>query len=95
MPSASEIREALDRLSLRKRAFMAIPVDVMEDLRGFCRAERSCWDADPRVHAVLEGRREVWLRIQQHIQLTPEELLSLYTDGVVSAAQLKGTTYAP
>jgi len=29
------------------------------------------------MHAVLEGRRETFLRIQQFIQLTPEELLKI------------------
>jgi hypothetical protein len=27
---------------------------------------------------VLEGRREVWLRIQQHLNLTTEQLFQLY-----------------
>lgn len=39
---------------------------VLQDLARFCRASRSTFDADPRVHALLEGRRECWLRIQQH-----------------------------
>lgn len=36
---------------------------VIADLRDFCRANKSTFDADPRVHALLEGRREVVLRI--------------------------------
>lgn len=56
---------------------------VLADLAKFCRADASCYDADPRMHAVLEGRREVWLRIQQHLRLTPEELFQLYSGHTV------------
>lgn len=52
---------------------------VLIDLAKFCRADVSCFDPDPRVHAALEGRREVWLRIQQHLNLSPEQLLALYS----------------
>ena len=50
---------------------------VLSDLAVFCRANDSCFDADPRLHAVAEGRREVWLRIQRHMNLSSEELFSL------------------
>lgn len=48
------------------------------DLARFCRADQSTFHADARVHAVLEGRREVWLRIQEHLRLSDEELFTLY-----------------
>lgn len=51
---------------------------VLIDLAKFCRADESCWHDDPRLHAVLEGRREVWLRIQRHLNLTPDQLYALY-----------------
>ena len=51
---------------------------ALKDLYRFCRAGQTCWHPDPRVHAVLEGRREVWLRIQQHLKLSPEQLLELF-----------------
>lgn len=51
---------------------------VLEDLARFCRANKSTFSEDPRAHAVLEGRREVWLRIQNHLRLTPDELWELY-----------------
>jgi hypothetical protein len=51
---------------------------ILEDLANFCRAEKSCFNADPRVHAVLEGRREVWLRIQDHLKLNFERLWQKY-----------------
>lgn len=50
---------------------------VLKDLAKFCRANTTTFHPDPRVHAELEGRREVWLRIQQFIHLTPEELLKI------------------
>ena len=53
--------------------------DVLKDLAKFCRADQTCFDPDPRIHAALEGRREVWLRIQQHLNLTATELLALYS----------------
>lgn len=89
-----EIKDAVERLALRKRAYMAIPLDAMLDLAGFCRAERSCWDADPRVHAALEGRREVYLRIKQHHELSAEELLVLYSDGAIALWEIEGAKNA-
>ncbi len=53
--------------------------NVLIDLAKFCRAGESCWRADAREHAVLEGRREVWLRIQQHLRLSSEQLARLYS----------------
>ena len=48
---------------------------VLADLARFCRAEEPCWSEDQRHHARLEGRREVWLRIQAELKLPVEELL--------------------
>lgn len=52
---------------------------VLKDLARFCRAHESTFHADPRLHAVAEGRREVFLRIEHHLKLTPEELWQLYS----------------
>lgn len=52
---------------------------VLLDLAKYCRAHQSTFDADPRKHAVMEGRREVFLRIQQHIHLTDEQLIDLHS----------------
>jgi hypothetical protein len=51
---------------------------VLADLAKFCRAHDSTFHPDARVAAVLEGRREVWLRVAQHLQLSDEEIWSLY-----------------
>ncbi len=48
---------------------------VLGDLRRFCRADEPCWSEDQRHHARYEGRREVWLRIQNELNLPEEELL--------------------
>jgi len=47
---------------------------VLADLRKFCRVDRSTFEADPRAHALLEGRREVALRILTMIGLKGEDL---------------------
>jgi len=51
---------------------------VLKDLAKFCRAHDSTFDKDPRSHAILEGRREVYLRIQKYLKLTPDELWDNY-----------------
>lgn len=55
---------------------------MMKDLADFCRANTSTFHANERVHAVLEGRREVWLRIRDHLDLSPEELWEKINPGV-------------
>ncbi len=51
---------------------------VLKDLAKFCRAHETTYHPDPRIHAVLEGRREVWLRIQEHLQLSMEDIYELH-----------------
>jgi hypothetical protein len=51
---------------------------VLEDLKQFCRAESSTFNPDPRVHALLEGRREVYLRIKEHVLQDLETLFHKY-----------------
>ncbi len=58
--------------------------EVMRDLAKFCRAYESTFHPDPRVHAVLEGRREVWLRLIEHLRLSDDDLWRIY------ASQPKG-----
>jgi hypothetical protein len=77
--------QTLDFLRARKRNYMLTfnktqPAvqETLIDLAKFCRANETCFHEDPRLHAVLEGRREVWLRIQQHLDLSSEQLLALY-----------------
>jgi hypothetical protein len=77
--------EAKALLRSRKRAydftFNLDSVDVqivLKDLAEFCRANETTFNPDPRVHALVEGRKEVWLRIQKYLNLTPDQLWELY-----------------
>ena len=60
---------------------------VLADLRGFCRADTSCvvFGKDGRVDthatAVLEGRREVWLKIVQTLNISDAQLVRLMNAG--------------
>lgn len=45
---------------------------VLADLRKFCRGDQSTFHTDPRVHALLEGRREVFLRILAMLNMPSE-----------------------
>ena len=80
--------EWIDRLraALRERRYayrqtFAGPLaeTVLKDLARFCRAHESTFHVDQRAHAVAEGRREVWLRIENHLRLSPDQLWSLYS----------------
>lgn len=51
---------------------------VLKNLERFCRANETCFDPDPRIHAALEGRREVYLRIQDYLTLNAAELMEKY-----------------
>jgi len=50
---------------------------VAAELRRFCYATVSTFQADARAHALCEGRREVWLRIQGFQNLSEEQIISL------------------
>lgn len=54
---------------------------VLADLRRFCRATLPTANVD-NVHTtyLLEGRREVFLRILSHLQLTEDDIYNL-TEG--------------
>lgn len=49
---------------------------VLDDLAKFCRAHDSTFHSDPRAEGVLQGRREVWLRIARHLNMTEDQLWS-------------------
>jgi hypothetical protein len=76
--------EAKQYLKDRQRAYQKLfggkakdVLAVLKDLKRFCRGDVSCYHPDAREHAMLEGRREVWLRIREHLDLTFDELLEL------------------
>lgn len=84
MKLATAVREhLLAFLKRRKMAYVTTfcnPVgeEVLRDLAKFCRAHTTTFHADARLAAQLDGRREVWLRIQQHIQLNDDQLWRLF-----------------
>lgn len=52
--------------------------EVLADLRRFCRATTPTADVNnPNVTYLLEGRREVFLRISSLLQLTEDDIWSL------------------
>ena len=51
---------------------------VLKDLAKFCRAHETTFNADPRKHALLEGRRETYLRIIEYLKLSPDEIYELH-----------------
>lgn len=53
---------------------------VKNDLGLFCREKESCFHEDPRIHAVIEGRREVILRINNHLEMDSETLWKFYSE---------------
>jgi hypothetical protein len=54
-----------------------IAQQVLSDLAQFCRASESTFHPDARLHALAEGRREVFLRIMEHLELPSEALWEL------------------
>lgn len=86
--NAEVVRKTLDFLRFRKRSYALTfrsPAgnEVLRDLAKFCRANESCFHPDQRKHAATEGRREVWLRIQQHLNLRTDDLFNLYNGGSI------------
>lgn len=88
MNIAQLVREYISR---RRTAYVKVFAgpfgdEVLADLAKFCRANDTTFHADPRVHAALEGRREVFLRIARHLNLGDEQLWALH------APATKGST---
>lgn len=74
-----------EMLGDRQRAYLlafkeAAGEAVLADLAVFCRADETCVVPGDRDRTyVLEGRREVYLRIRDHIRLSTDELVQKYT----------------
>lgn len=79
-----QIEKALSALQQRQRAYQLAfsqpaGMAVLTDLTKFCRAVESCvipGDRDKTL--ILEGRREVFLRMTEHLHLSIEQLYALY-----------------
>lgn len=84
------LQQLMARLHSRKRNFQlafGTPAGkaVLRDLARFCRAHETTIHPtqDARTHAMLEGRRQVWLRISEHLTFTPEELAGIYRAAIL------------
>lgn len=80
---ADAVRLTLEALGMRSRSYYLVfrspqGAEVLKDLAPFCRAQQPAWGATPEDTARLIGRNEVWCRIMQHLNLTPEELYAMY-----------------
>jgi hypothetical protein len=59
---------------------------ILADLRAFCRADASCvvlgkdGRIDTHATAVAEGRREVWLRLIDHLRLDAQTVRAIGDD---------------
>lgn len=54
---------------------------VLADLRNFCCATRPSFQpGDPYATALREGRREVWLRLQMHLNMSEKQIWQLDAD---------------
>ena len=77
------LEDALAFLMSRQRAYITTfrnPVGemVLKDLSKFCRAHESTYNVNERLEGIMQGRRDVWLRIAQHLNLSSDELWKLY-----------------
>jgi hypothetical protein len=77
------LQQAKNFINRRRTAYVKTFInpmgeEVLRDLAKFCRAHTTTFHPDPRAHALAEGRREVWLRISEHLNLTDDELWRLY-----------------
>lgn len=80
--------EALQEYADRKRAFNSAFAmgphgpRVTELLGVFCRSRDTTAIGDANMTYLLEGRRQVFLLIQDYLELTPEQLIRKYTKPV-------------
>jgi hypothetical protein len=81
------VQRTKDFLGFRAQAYRAcFPREspmadvVLADLASFCRANESTFHTNEAVAHRLDGRREVWLRIQHHLKLSGDDLMKIYAD---------------
>lgn len=67
---------------------------VIEDLKQFCRADESCFSTEPYVMALMEGRREVWLRISNHLTMTDAQLFAKSSGSNVEVVELEDEDFS-
>jgi hypothetical protein len=93
----AQVREALNAVTDRKRAYQLLfgsnpaSMAVLDDLAKFCRGrlEDTTFVPDQRLHAFLEGRRSVYNRIRQHLDLPEAYLLQIFAGDAIQVVQLE------
>lgn len=94
----SAFTTTIDFLRRRKHAYVLAFASepgqrVLADLIRFCRGIETTYHDDARMSARLEGRKEVWMRIQQHLNLQPEQLFVIFNQpSVLDRLNLKEET---
>lgn len=84
MTPEEKLHEAKQILIDRQRAYQltfggeGAAKAVLADLVKFCRAEQSTFHPDPRMAAMLDGRREVYLRIQKYLTWPTDRLFKTH-----------------
>jgi hypothetical protein len=69
---------------------------VLADLSPFCRVNETCVVPGDRDRTyVLEGRREVYLRIREYLDRTPEQLVERYTRPATGAISHDRSDFSP
>lgn len=61
--------------------------EVLRDLASFCRAAETTFRPDPREHALLEGRREVFLRIAKYMNIPSEQIYEILAGRTITIIQ--------
>lgn len=95
MSIAESVARLIGRLGHRKTNYQLAfgsPAGkaVARDLARFCRAAETTYQSDPRAQAMLEGRRQVWLRVEQHCNFSPGELAVIYRAAVLDTGENDG-----
>ena len=85
MELAAQVKKLREILFRRRTAYHSVfsPESVytnvvMADLARFCRMNDSTFHQDARAHALIEGRREVLLRILKYTKLDQEQFWKHY-----------------
>lgn len=84
MSAVKTVEDVKEEIRLMKQAYQTVLGDaspavmtVLKDLREFCRADETCFHPDARIHAVLEGRREVFLKISNYLTKTTDDIVEM------------------
>ena len=81
----------VERLREKKKSYQGLfgnllEADALRDLAWFCHAHVTTADMTKPISReemlIFEGRRQVWLRITEMLNLEPDEIVQLYTSAI-------------